>query len=90
MVWSQFSIKILGVHFGNSVLDNSSWDKISHSLPEKITISNRVQLSFGWKKRIVDQILLSKGWYTGQIDTISKLCGRGILDIATQLNSLEL
>ena len=35
MVWSHFSIKILGVHFGSSVLDNSNWDKISHSLPKK-------------------------------------------------------
>ena len=35
MVWSQFSIKIFGVHFGNSVLDNSNWDKISHSLTKK-------------------------------------------------------
>ena len=24
-----------GVHFGNSVLDNSNWDKISHSLTKK-------------------------------------------------------
>ena len=32
MVWSQFSIKIFGIHFGNSVLDNSKWDKINHSL----------------------------------------------------------
>ena len=35
MVWSQFSIKIFGVHFGNSVLDNSNWDKISPSLTKK-------------------------------------------------------
>ena len=34
---SQFSIKIFGVHFGNSVLDNSNWDKISHSLTKRIT-----------------------------------------------------
>ena len=31
MVWSQCLIKILGVHFDNYVLDNSNWDKISHS-----------------------------------------------------------
>ena len=31
MVCSQFSVKILGVHYGNSVLDNSNYDKISHS-----------------------------------------------------------
>ena len=35
MVWSQFSIKIFGVNFGNSVLENSNWDKISHSLTKK-------------------------------------------------------
>ena len=35
MVWSQFSINIFGVHFGNPVLDNSNWDKISHSLTKK-------------------------------------------------------
>ena len=36
MVWSQFSIAVqFGVHFGNSVLDNSNWDKISHSLTKK-------------------------------------------------------
>ena len=32
MVWSQVSIKIVGKHYGNYVLDNSKWDKISHSL----------------------------------------------------------
>ena len=35
MVWSQFSIKIFGVHFGNSVLDNSNLDKMNHSLRKK-------------------------------------------------------
>ena len=72
--------------------------------PKKINISNRVQLSLGWKKakqkRIVNQILLSKLWYIGQIYTIPKFikeeigktiaqlsiwkCGLGILDIDTQ------
>ena len=58
------------------------------------------------KKKIVNQILLSKIWYIGQIYTILKFikeeiekaiaqvsiwkCGLGILDIDTQLNSLEL
>ena len=38
MVWSQFSNVVqCGVYFGNSVLDNSKWDKISHSLTKKIT-----------------------------------------------------
>ena len=35
MVWSQFPLKIFGAHFGNSVLDNSNWDKLNHSLTKK-------------------------------------------------------
>ena len=31
MVWSQISFKILGIHFGKSVLDNSNWDEIIHN-----------------------------------------------------------
>ena len=58
------------------------------------------------KKRIVNQNLLYTLWYIGQIYTISNFfekeiektiaqlsiwkCGLGILDIDTQLNSLEL
>ena len=38
-----------GVHFGNSVLDNSNWDKISHSLTKK-NISKSATL-FGTKKK---------------------------------------
>ena len=38
MIWSQFSIKIFGVHFGNSVPDNSNWVKISHSLTKKKSV----------------------------------------------------
>ena len=35
MLWSQFSIVVqFGIHFGNSVLDNSNWGK-SHSLAKK-------------------------------------------------------
>ena len=59
-----------------------------------------MQLSLGWKKRSVNQFLLSKPWYIGQIYTIPKFikekiektvaqlsiwkCGLGILDIDTQ------
>ena len=42
----QFSIKILGVDFGNSMFDNSNW--------------NRVRLSLRGKKIIVNQILSVK------------------------------
>ena len=32
MEWSQFSIKILRVTFGKSILNNSNWDKISEGI----------------------------------------------------------
>ena len=61
MTWSQFFIKIVGERFGNSVLDNSNWDKISHGLTKKkINISNRVQLFLGWKKNPLIQTLIYK------------------------------
>ena len=57
MVWSQFSIKILGVNFGSSVLDNSNWDKISHSLTKKKQCLEESATLFEMKKKIVNQIL---------------------------------
>ena len=36
MEWSHFSIKILGTNFGNSILDNFNWDKISESIAKKL------------------------------------------------------
>ena len=42
MGWSQFPIKIFGVHFGNSVLDKYNWDKISQSLTKNHTHVMRV------------------------------------------------
>ena len=38
------SIKILGVNFANSILDNSKWDEISDDIVKKIRIWNRVRL----------------------------------------------
>ena len=108
MVRSQFPIKILGVHFGNYVLDNPNWNKISHSLTKKINISNRVRLSLGWKKRkknckpnaVIQTLVYRSNIYCSKIyqkeieKKIAQLsiwkCGLGILDIDTQLNSLEL
>ena len=74
MVWSQFSIKILGVNIGNSVFDISNWDKISHSLTKKIQYVGESATLFGMKqkKTIVNQILLSKLWYLGRKYTIQK------------------
>ena len=51
MVWSQFSIKILGVYFGNYVLDNSNWDKISPSLTRKNQYFEQSATIFGIKKK---------------------------------------
>ena len=67
MVWSQFSIKILGEDFGNSALDNFNWDQISHSLAKKIQYLKQSTTLFEMKKRIVNQILLFKLWYMGEI-----------------------
>ena len=58
-----FSIKILGVSFGNSALNISNWDKISESLTKKAYIWKRVRLFLGSKKIILNQMLLSKFWY---------------------------
>ena len=87
MIWSEFSIKILGVHFGNSVPDNSNWDKISHILTKKQFLEQRATL-FGMKKkkRIVNQILLSKLWYIGQIYTIPKFTKEEIAKAIAQLS----
>ena len=38
MAWSQFSIKMVGVHFLNSAHDNRNWDKIYDNLTGKIYI----------------------------------------------------
>ena len=56
MVCSQFSVKILGVHYGNSVLDNSNYDKISHSSAKNQCLEQSKTL-FEMKKKIVNRIL---------------------------------
>ena len=79
MIWSQFSIKILGAYFGNYVLDNSNWDKVSHGLTEKLTFRTECNtFRDERKKRIVNQILLSIRWYIGQIYTIPKFIKKDI------------
>ena len=72
MIWSNFSIKILGINFDNFVQDNSNWDKIRDNIAKKIHMWNRVRLSLRGKKLVTNQILLSKLWYIGQIYTIPK------------------
>ena len=72
MEWSQFSIKIIGVTFVNSILNNSNWDKISEGLIKKIHIWNRVRHFSRDKKIIVIQILLFQLWCISQIYTIPK------------------
>ena len=63
-------MKILGLNFGNSILDISKWDKISNGIANKIHICNRVRLSL--KGVMVNQILSSKLWNIGQICFIPK------------------
>ena len=72
MEWSNLSIKLLGINLGNFILDNCIWDKISENIPKKIHIWNRIRLSLRGNKMIINQILLSKLWYIGQIYTIPK------------------
>ena len=69
-------IKILGVKLDNSILNNSNWDKISEGIMKKIHILNRMRLFLIGKKIIINQILLSKLRYIGQIYTIPKYIGR--------------
>ena len=76
MVWSQLSVKIFGVHFGNCVLNNSNWDKITHSLTKKSIFQTECYSLWDEKKkqetkeRIVNRIFYSKLWYKGQIYNI--------------------
>ena len=35
MIWSNFSIKILGINFDNFISDNSNWDKIKDNITKK-------------------------------------------------------
>ena len=63
-------LKIFGFNLGSSITDNSKWDKISDGIAKKIHIWNIVRLSL--KGIIVNQPLLSKLWYIGQICTIPK------------------
>ena len=51
MVWFQFSIKILGVDFSNSLLHCSSWDKISHILAKKNQYFEQGATPFEMKKK---------------------------------------
>ena len=72
MEGSIFSIKILGVNFGNSIFNNCNWEIIIVCIIKKIDIWNRVRLSLRGKKIILNQILLSKLWYIGQAYAIPK------------------
>lgn len=54
---------------GNSILDNN-WDWINDNIQNKICLQNRMRLSSIDKKLIVNQIVLSKLWYIGQVYAI--------------------
>ena len=44
VAWSQFSIKMAGVHFHDSAYDNRNWDKIYDNLTKRIHIWHKIQL----------------------------------------------
>ena len=77
----KISIKILEVNFGNSILDNSKWDKISEG------IAKNPYLELRCKKVIVKQKIRPPR-YLVQISIW--MIGLGILDIRIQLNSLKI
>ena len=68
---SQFSIKILAVNFGNCILNNPNWDKISGDI-KKTIFGTEWDCLWEVKKISVCQILLSKLCCTGQVYTIPK------------------
>ena len=53
-------------------LNNSNWNKISEGIIKTIHIWYRVKLYLRGKKIIVNQILLFKLWYIGQLYPIPK------------------
>ena len=65
-------IKILGVNLGYSILNNFKWDKLSEGITKIIRIWNSVKLFLRGKKIIVNETLLSKLCYIGQICSIQK------------------
>ena len=44
MIWSNLSIKVLGINFNNFIPDNSTRDKISIKIAKRIHIWNTVRL----------------------------------------------
>ena len=64
------SIILLEVNLGDSILDNSRWDKISEDIAKIIHSWNRVRLCLRVKNKIVNQTLLYKLWLIGQICSI--------------------
>ena len=57
MVWSQFSMKILEVHFVNSVLDNNNWGIINDKLTQKKSYLKQIVTLFERVKLILNQNL---------------------------------
>lgn len=43
MIWSQFLIKILGIHVGNSILNNNDWDKINDYIQKRIIVGKETE-----------------------------------------------
>ena len=56
MAWSQFSIKMVGVHFHNSAHDNRNWDKIYDNLTKQNSYLEQNAALFERKKITRNQI----------------------------------
>ena len=52
MIWSQFLIKILGIHVGNSILNNSDWDKINDYIQKRIIVGKEAEWDSLWEVQI--------------------------------------
>ena len=64
MVWSHFYIVVqFTVHFGDSVLDNSNWDKISHSLKKSTHMWERWGTPQNFLLAFIDEL-----WKTDKSD----------------------
>ena len=71
LAWSQFFIKMVGVHLHNSTHDNRNLDKLYDNLIKKFIFGTKC--SSLWEEKItINQIISSKLWYIGQAYTIPK------------------
>ena len=81
--------KMLGVYFGNFLLDNFNWDEISHSVTKRKSIIGTEYNSFWDQLQNLNQILLFKLLYKGQIYAIPKFIKNEIEKTIPQFPTLK-